>query len=63
MYLGDKIALEDLENNSICAIFDEGIMKNRDYGIPVYLVYVEQAFPEEEYQTLQMILPKLIHSF
>lgn len=26
MYLGDKVALENLENNSICVIFDEGIM-------------------------------------
>lgn len=54
MYLGDKIALEDLENHSICAIFEEGIMKNRDYGIPVYLVYVNQIFPEKEYQTPKM---------
>lgn len=54
MYLGDKVALEDLENNSICAIFEEGILKNRDYGVPVYLVYVSQIFPEEEYQTLKM---------
>lgn len=54
MYLGDKVALENLENNSICVIFDEGIMKNRNYGAPAYLVYVNQIYPEEEYQTPNM---------
>lgn len=54
MYLGDKVALENLENNSICVIFDEGIMKNRNYGAPAYLVYVNQIYPKEEYQTPNM---------
>lgn len=54
MWLGDKVALEDLQNGSICAIFEEGIMRNRDYGVPVYLVYVDQIFPNDEFQTLKM---------
>lgn len=50
MFLGDRVALEDLVNHSICVKTDEGIknISNSYDVITANLVYVEQIFTLED---------------